>query len=203
MKRRAILFATVPALAPPFLFLHGEEPATTPLVKVSGATWPPTGDARVVGYRFKLPGEEAQKPPEGGFSLLRGSSVDMARLKQAAIKSAKLSAAQIKKLTEGVFSKTKRLTPAACYEPHHLFLFLDKKDGVTHSIEICFACTSVRTLPEIKKSQWFRHDFPALARLCHELGLWPDSEEPLDRFLRQMELEEAQEKAAQEENASQ
>jgi hypothetical protein len=137
-------------------------PQETPAKPV--ATWPASGYTRVVAYRFKF-------PPTEYFSLIEKSSVNMEQLKKLAVKSAVLNEAQTKKLLDATFSP-KRMTSAACYEPHHIFVFYDKNDKVTHAIEVCFDCTSVHATPDLTKSQQYRHDFRALALLCDELGVW-------------------------------
>jgi len=65
--------------------------------------------------------------------------------------------------------------PAACYDPHHVFLFYSGEGTIVAAVEVCFSCTGICTMPGISEARWYRHDFAALARLTDELGLWQES----------------------------
>lgn len=136
------------------------------------ATWPAKDYAKVVGYRFKIPSDDAKGPVPSGFSLLTKDGLDSKQLASLTIKSAELSPAQVVKLEKAAFSATHRTEPAACYDPHHIFIFYAKDGTVTNVIEVCFSCTGVATIPSTTEKQWYRHDFVALAYLADELGLW-------------------------------
>ncbi|HEY1121160.1 MAG TPA: hypothetical protein VGE67_06150, partial [Haloferula sp.] len=127
-------------------------------------TWPPHGYQRVVAHRFQIPEEN----PES-FSLIQGGKVDLELLKKLSVAAAELTPAQTSTLLTGTFSD-RRESMAACYDPHHLFLFLDGEGKVLNAIEICFSCTAISTLPELAEDQWKHHDFRMLARLCEEIG---------------------------------
>ena len=152
----------VPVLTP-----AKEEPQLSNVVE---GTWPPRNWKRVVAYRFRIPGEERLEPVKSGFTLLRDSQVNLDQLRTLSMKSVELTPKQTSKLLASTFSD-QRDEPAACYDPHHLFLFYDESDNITNAIEICFGCTGIRTLPTLKEEQRYRHDFRALARLCDEIGI--------------------------------
>ena len=149
--------------------------------EISG-TWPPTGFTKVVGHRFKSDNPE-------GFSFLRDSAVELTHLAEFSAASAELTQAQIQELLEATFQAEPGLAAAACYDPHHLFLFEDAAGKVTHAIEICFECTNISALPALGDQQWQHHDFRRLYQLCEDLGLtdqpsseyfriWDDRESP-------------------------
>ncbi len=69
--------------------------------------------------------------------------------------------------------QAKKVTyPAACYDPHHIFVFYSGDGKAVAAVEVCFGCTRVSALPELTEPMWYRHDFSALAHLSDELGLW-------------------------------
>ncbi len=140
--------------------------------QTSKATWPAKGYTKVVGYRFKIPSDDAKGPVPSGFSLLTKAGLDAKQLANLTIKSSELSPAQVAKLEKATFSITHRSEPAACYDPHHIFVFYAKDGTVTNAIEVCFSCTGLATIPSTTEEQWYRHDFVALAYLADELGLW-------------------------------
>jgi hypothetical protein len=126
----------------------------------------------VIGYRFKIPSDDVEGPVPSGFTLLTKTGLNEKLLKKLTIKSAKLSSDQVSKLMKATFSASERSSPAACYDPHHIFVFYAEDGSVTNAIEVCFYCTGVSTRPPIKEEDWYRHDFLALARLADECGLW-------------------------------
>ncbi len=129
--------------------------------------------ARVVGFRFALPGDdEPGVPVPSGFSLIQSDgNINFEQLDELKRKQATLSNTQVGKLVSAVHNAENKTSPAACYDPHHIFLFYDDAEQVTKVIEICFSCTKIRTQPELTEDQWYRHDFRALARLCEEIGI--------------------------------
>jgi hypothetical protein len=98
--------------------------------------------------------------------------VDIEQLETLAVKSAELNKDQVAVLLKATFSRTHRAGTAACYDPHHIFIFYSKDERVVGAIEVCFSCTGISTFPDTPKSYWYRHNFVALAHLADELGLW-------------------------------
>jgi hypothetical protein len=141
--------------------------------EISG-TWPPAGFTKVVGHRFKADNPE-------GLSFLTDSAVELTRLAEFSAASAELNQVQIQELLDATFQSQPGLPAAACYDPHHLFLFKDAADKVTHAIEICFECTNSSALPAFTDQQWQHHDFRRLYRLCEDLGL---TDQPSSDFFR-------------------
>jgi hypothetical protein len=102
---------------------------------------------------------------------LRKGTVDAALLERQVVKSAQLSPEQIRKLTIAINAK-QATSPAACYDPHHIFVFYSDTGVIVAAVEFCFSCTGVSASPDIAEPRWYRHDFIALAKLTEELGLW-------------------------------
>ncbi|MEZ0275043.1 MAG: hypothetical protein ACAH88_09070 [Roseimicrobium sp.] len=128
---------------------------------------------RVEAIRFKLPIETLKSGEKviAEFSFLSGRKVDLTRLEELAVKKVELTPTQIDTLIQALYGKNKKMSPAACYEPHHLFLFYDVSGGLINTVELCFSCTSVSAFPGIPEKQWYRHDFRKLAKLCEECGI--------------------------------
>lgn len=104
---------------------------------------------RIVGYRFNSPGEDHPGiPTPSGFSLLGESGeVDLASLNELKVKEATLTEDQQVRLIEAVYADHPVTSAAACYDPHHLFVFYDADGQVHQAIEICFACLNLHTKP--------------------------------------------------------
>ncbi len=133
--------------------------------------WKPPSYSNVVGYRFRLPSDDAKEPVPSGFSLLTKSGLDIKQLDTLKTKSAELTGEQVQQLTKAITSGEVTY-PAACYDPHHIFVFYDADGKPTGAIEVCFSCAGVHASPPLTKPQWYRHDFIRLARLTDALGLW-------------------------------
>ena len=146
--------------------LEGEHPS-----KKSADRWTPPNLAKVVGYRFKLPSDGLEGPVKSGFTLMKNDGLDTKQLESLQTNSAELTRAQVQQLTAAL-SSGKLTYPAACYDPHHIFVFYDAQGKPTGAIEVCFACTGVSSDPPLGKSLWYRQDFIRLARLVDALGLW-------------------------------
>ncbi len=155
------------------LIMIGSVVGKEPTEKSPPPAWAPPKHAKVIGYRFRLPSEDSKEPVPSGFSLLRNAKLDEKQLVKLQHLSAELTAAQVKKLADAMLSP-KITTPAACYDPHHIFVFYDEMGKMTGAVEICFSCTGIIVLPELSEAQWYRQDYVALARLTDELGLWKE-----------------------------
>jgi hypothetical protein len=128
--------------------------------------------ARVVAYRFATPNDgPADLPMESGFSLITDGGLDLATLEKLKIAEATLTSGQVLRLVDAVYGPHKKFGPAACYTPHHLFLFHDSADTLIQAIEVCFGCINLHAQPDVGEPQWARHDFRELARLCDEIGI--------------------------------
>lgn len=138
----------------------------------------------VTGYRFKT------DPAEEPFSCIvhNQSRIDLGELAKRTEASAVLPAESIVELLDATFQKEEGLAAAACYEPHHLFLFRDNLGEITHAIEICFGCTNISALPPLPEGQWQRHDFRRLYKLCESEGL---ADQPAEDFFRIWDKREA------------
>jgi len=148
--------------------------AAEPLPKSDESRWVPPSFQKVVGFRFRLPSDGSEGPVPSGFSLLKNGAIDIAQLEKLKQKSAELTVAQTSKLLTAVNGK-EAIHPAACYDPHHVFLFYSGEGTIVAAVEVCFSCTGICTMPGISEARWYRHDFAALARLTDELGLWQES----------------------------
>jgi len=158
MSRLAQLIAVTIYIFPCGFASGGEIPAKS----VNG--WPGMPYSRVIGYSFDNPHSK-----DDVFTLLRDDKLNEAQLKEFKTKEAPLNAAQVERLLNAAFSSKIRILGAACYEPHHVFVFYDRDAKPVAAIEICFHCDKLVSLPE-KDTDW-HHDFAALARLSWELGL--------------------------------
>ena len=137
--------------------------------------WKTGGVAQVVGYRFRIPGEDAKgNHPTGNFSLLHDSGIDLTALEGIKVSSCELDAAQAQRLLECVFSDSEALPHVACYSPHQLFVFYGSDGSPLRAIEVCFLCNGLRTIPPLPETRWRKHDLVALAKLCDELGIWAE-----------------------------
>lgn len=141
---------------------------------VPKTAWAPPTYAKVVGYRFRIPGEDSKEHVPSGFTLLRKGVLDSALLERQKTKSADINPEDVRKLTSAINAK-EAVLPAACYDPHHIFVFYSDTGAVVAAIEVCFGCTGVSALPEVAEPRWYRHDFIALAKLTDGLGLWDES----------------------------
>lgn len=129
-------------------------------------------NARVVAYRFALPGEGGERPREPGFSLItQNRKLDLTALKNLKQAEVTLNAEQVSQLVDAIYGAHDHTGPAACYEPHHIFLFYDTNDVLIHVVEVCFGCTNLQAQPQIEEPQWGKHDFRKLARICDEIGI--------------------------------
>jgi hypothetical protein len=131
--------------------------------------------ARVEAIRFKLPEmtlKNGEKVEMEDFTFLNGGhNVDLTRLEELSVKKAELTPAQIETLIQAVYGKNKKMPSAACYSPHHLFLFYDVSGKLINSVELCLSCAGVVTSPELPEKYWSRHDYRKLAKLCVECGI--------------------------------
>ncbi len=126
--------------------------------------------ARVVAYRFALP-EEGRGLPS--FSLITDEGkLDVAALKNLKLAQATLTPDQVSRLVDSVYRPHSLTGRAACYDPHHIFLFYGAADVLINVVEVCFGCTNLNAQPQIEEPQWSRHDFRELARICDEAGIW-------------------------------
>ena len=129
--------------------------------------------ARVVGYRFALPGDDTTNTPrESGFTLIDNSgTLNQDLLNELKVKDAILTTEQVDRLNFAVFGEHPMTSAAACYDPQHIFVRYDEHGKIVSSIEICFSCLNIHTSPELEEDQWRQHDFRSLARLCDEIGI--------------------------------
>ena len=136
--------------------------------------------SRVVAYQFALPEDESGMPIETGFSLItKDGKLDIATLNNLKVAQATLTPDQVNRLVDSVYGPHRETGPAACYDPHHIFLFYDTSNKLINVVEVCFACINLRAQPQIEETQWYRHDFRELARICDEaeIGLTSRSAE--------------------------
>ena len=139
--------------------------------------WNLDGVTKVVGYRFRVPGEDSKgRAPDGSFSLCHNSTVDLEKLQRLKVKSVVLNSKQVEQLVDLLFSNKDSLTSVACYSPHQLFIFYDSEGDIKNFVEICFLCNGVKASPLISGAQKSEVDLMGVAKLCHELGIWADYE---------------------------
>ncbi len=144
--------------------------------------WTDPVAVKVTLHRFELPTDRES------FSLVQGATFDERTLRQQEVASVTLTPEQTTRLKRALVSG-RPWKAAACHDPHHVFVFRAADDSVVAVAEVCFACTSVRMLPETTDGQL--PDFPALARLTDELGQWLNHQLPLDEWLEKEEAANA------------
>jgi hypothetical protein len=126
--------------------------------------WPGAPYSRVVGYAFVR--DPDTKWAE--FTLLSNGKLDEALLKKVKTKEVVLNAEQTQRLLKATFGYDRPTRGAACYEPHHIFVFYDPNSRPVSAIEVCFSCRWIQSTPfkEVKGN-----DYATLAKLSWELGL--------------------------------
>ena len=128
--------------------------------------------SKVVAYRFALPGEGSGQLVESGFSLFNAEGqLNLEQLERLKVKEAILTSDQTERFVEAVYAEEDVTSAAACYDPHHIFLFYDDSGSLINVVEVCFSCYNLHAFPVLDKSIWRRHDFRTLARLCDEIGI--------------------------------
>lgn len=137
--------------------------------------WRQDDVAKVVGYRFRLPGEDSGHG-DGYATLFEDSMVDLSSLEKLKQTEVELNPKQVQTLLDCIFNDIEPLPNVACYVPHHMFVFYDAEGVVRRAIEVCFECNGVDAIPPIPESQVYRHDLISLAQLCNELGIWMERE---------------------------
>lgn len=165
MRRLILISIAVAAAIIGGLFWHRQSQVIT-----SDSGWAIPEHARVTCYRFSIPDEV-----ESSFTLLKSQRLDQGLLASLKVASTDLSSVQTQRLRDALLSPSEG-RPAACYSPHHIFVFYRSDGSVSGAAEVCFECISVSTLPEMSEPQWYHQDFVALARLVDELGLWPEGD---------------------------
>ncbi|GAA5495918.1 hypothetical protein Rhal01_02099 [Rubritalea halochordaticola] len=76
-----------------------------------------------------------------------------------------LTEEQTKKLFSCITGKHKPLLAAACFEPHHGFIFYDKANKIVAHISICFMCHNHSFSPEGELSDhWDRQELKKLLK---------------------------------------
>ncbi len=156
------------------------------LTGVLQGAWPPEGIARVVGYRYEI--------PRGAYNAFllrddgdeRNSRLHHAELARLTRASKELTPAQVERLLAASFSEDGVGVGAACYQPHHIFVFHAPDGSIAQAIEVCFECYGIQAAP-IPAGDPPSADFKALALLCDELGLWEGektAEEYISNFMK-------------------
>ena len=79
-----------------------------------------------------------------------------------------LSKSQVATLMASITGKHTPWRPAMCFEPHHGFVFYDKKNAIIGSLSICFGCKSYQASPAGELSR--RWDLVGLEKLLNDLG---------------------------------
>jgi hypothetical protein len=164
--------------------------------------------------------KDAKEESTSGVSILSQGEgvVNVDTLVSRATAQARVSKAQISRLTTALL-KTDSLFPIFdCYDPHHALVFYSPQGDPLCCIEICFSCTGFRTSPKLRMRTLDEElkmvvgaDLLEIARLFHELKLplTPyKSFEELEKRLTKLEQESKariseDEKAAAAETASQ
>jgi hypothetical protein len=135
--------------------------------------------SRVVGYTFL-----SDVPDNPNFTLLGDAKVNETQLQKLKTAEAILTGSQVSRLMKAASTSTIRTPGAACYEPHHIFVFYDGERAVA-AIELCFSCNQLNALPA-PPHRWTQN-WATLAKLSWDLHLGlgsPDAS--LDRYLKRL-----------------
>lgn len=133
--------------------------------------WPFSGFSEIRAYRFNW------DDPNGEQGQLRlyneRNGLNPNRIPKEGVR---LNDQQVARLKQAVCSEHARSTAAACFWPHHGFLFLDEQGRIVGSISICFLCDNYEAYSSGFAKRW---DLQALKALFEELGMpisnpdWP------------------------------
>lgn len=133
---------------------------------------------RLAADPFAAKGEKEEGIREGSILSQGEGIVDVAALVSRVTAQARVSKAQISRLTTAVL-KTDALFPIFdCYNPHHAFVFYSPHGEPLCCIEICFSCTGFKTSPTLRVATVDEEirgvvgaDLREIARLFDELKL--------------------------------
>lgn len=153
----------------------------------SVAGWPGVKYAKVVGYYFV---------PEldGKFSTIDENGLRVDDLAKYKLQEQALQPRQIDHLLQAGFASKVHFPRAACYAPHHVFVFYNQAGQPVAACEFCLSCKGFATWPDEKPprqpNDQRARNYVALALLCGELGLKLDpTGPPLKKVVNQMREE--------------
>ena len=152
----------------------------------TASNWTVPSFTKVIGFRFQEPEGHDDRDE---FSLLDDNLYKRADLNGCAVAGKALTNEQVDQLLAAAFTEKVLDGGAACYGPHHIFIFYADNDRIVGAIEVCFGCNNMAQLPATGKTyeqMLGHHDFIALARLSAELGIWGGSEENLKEYCEQV-----------------
>ena len=132
------------------------------------AHWPEKPYDTVIGYQFANPWGIGGLLPEKG-------TIELDDLRWLQARSVKLEKPHVDFLLKNTFASENKSPTAACYEPHHVFVFYAKGVAVA-AVELCFLCNQAYCWPDAKTAKTV--NFPALRHLCTLLKL--GTKEPED-----------------------
>ena len=152
------------------VMLNACKPAADSRASGSVKHWPYVEYARVVGYYF------VDGRPRDTLSVMKngGDGLDEEELRKWKQQEKTLTASQTTRFLQASFESKFRFSQAACYDPHHVFVFYNAQGKVVAACEVCLSCKAFIEWPA-NESVVHEHsrpvDYLVLAKLCSELGL--------------------------------
>lgn len=104
----------------------------------------------MAGDPFQTEGEKKESVREGSILSQGEGIVDVAALVSRATAQARVSKAQISRLTTAVLKSDSLFPIFDCYDPHHAFVFYSPHGDPLCCIEICFSCTGFKSSPKLR-----------------------------------------------------
>lgn len=163
--------------------------AADPSAAKSIAGWPGVKYTKVVGYYFQPAAEVA-----GEFSTIDAKGFHPEVLAKYQVQEKTLQPAQIGRFLRASFASKIQFGRAACYAPHHAFVFYNEAGEPVAACEFCLSCKGFVTWPREKDNRerdgGSARNYVELALLSAELGLkLGELERPLKKVISDMREE--------------
>ena len=132
----------------------------------TGGTWHFDGIAEIRAYRLNW-----DDPHAFGSIITPKGNLNSTRLPEVGIP---LNKEQEGKLQAAVTGTHLSHPVAACFYPHHAFVFFDDSGKIIGHVDICFICSNYRGSPTGFADRW---DLESLEQLVLDLGMPKANEE--------------------------
>jgi len=125
-----------------------------------GGKWHFSGFNEIRAYRLNWEDEHSMNP-----IVNQDGSLNPTRIPKEGVP---LTEAQVKRLEAAVTGSHPEHPVAACFYPHHAFLFFDGSRKIVGHINICFLCSNYRGQPEGYARNW---NLSQLEELLKDIGI--------------------------------
>ena len=126
------------------------------------AEWHIEGISEIRAYRINWDTKEASARNVIGSRM---DKLNPSRMPEHGIK---LNSAQSITLKNAVMLEHEEEPAAACFHPHHAFLFFDSSGNVVDSIDLCFLCNTRKAGPQGFAVNW---DLDAIEKIFRDLKI--------------------------------